>query len=136
MPPAGGTKPGLMAGTKSIQVNVITPERQVLETSADSAVIPAHDGELGVLCGRAPLMCELGVGVLRTDGQSVFVDGGFAQVHENVVTVLTPRAVAAGEITAEMVAEAQAAADAEPLGENRARAQKRASVLRSLSGRR
>jgi F-type H+-transporting ATPase subunit epsilon len=55
-----------------------------------------------VLPGRAPLIGRLGPGELRTrrgeQTHRYYVDGGFAQVRANVVTVLTPRAVPAGEI--------------------------------------
>ena len=125
-----------MALQKDIQVRVITPERQVLNEKADSVVIPAHDGELGVLGNRAPLMCELGIGELRYrgcgSGGRVFVDGGFAQVNENVVTVLTPRAIAAEDVSAEIVAEARAGADREPLGAGRTAARRRVRVLQGL----
>ncbi|MCK4340899.1 MAG: F0F1 ATP synthase subunit epsilon [Phycisphaerae bacterium] len=130
-----------MAKTKQIDVVVITPERQVLEETVDEAVIPAHDGELGVLNLRAPLMCELGIGQLRysQDGQShrVFIDGGFAQVLDNRVTVLTSAALPAEYITAEMVDAAEHAIDDHQGHEAEARlagerAQRRLSVLRGL----
>jgi F-type H+-transporting ATPase subunit epsilon len=61
-----------------------------------------YDGELGVLPGRSPLIGRLGPGELRTrrgnETKRWFVDGGFAQVRANVVTVLTPRAIDAEKI--------------------------------------
>lgn len=80
---------------------VITPEHQVLDAGATEVILPAHDGLLGVLSGRAPLVCELGTGVLTVDTvegakQEYFVDGGFGQVLRDEVTILTERA-AAGE---------------------------------------
>src|SRR6516225_9501482 len=81
---------------------VVTPERALLDQEVDFVAIPMYDGELGVLPGRAALIGRLGPGELRTrHGQETrrfFVDGGFAQVHDNVVTVLTPRALRAEEI--------------------------------------
>jgi F-type H+-transporting ATPase subunit epsilon len=81
---------------------VVTPERIVLEAPADFVVLPMYDGELGVLPGRAPLIGRLGYGELRTQQGGVthryYVDGGFAQVRKNVVTVLTSRAMPAAEI--------------------------------------
>lgn len=81
---------------------VVTPERALLDAEVDFVAIPMYDGELGILPGRAPLIGRLGPGELRTrHGQETrrfFVDGGFAQVHNNVVTVLTPRAMKAEEI--------------------------------------
>ena len=126
---------------KVISFVVVSPEAQVAEGTAQSVVIPAHDGELGILRDRAPLMCELGIGQMRytSDGQTrrMFIDGGFAQVNDNNVTVLTPRAIPAEDITSETVAEADKAAaeqrgtDAEAV-EARTRAQRCASALRRL----
>src|SRR5437588_3066687 len=81
---------------------VVTPERALLDQVADFVALPMYDGELGVLPGRAPLIGRLGYGELRIRrGQQTerfFIDGGFAQVRENTVTVLTSRAMKASEI--------------------------------------
>lgn len=86
----------------AVQCVVVTPERAVLDEAADFVALPMYDGELGVLPGRAPLIGRLGYGELRTrchgDIRRYYVDGGFAQVRNNVVTVLTPRAVRAEDI--------------------------------------
>jgi F-type H+-transporting ATPase subunit epsilon len=91
--------------SRQLQCVVVTPERAVLDDLIDAVVLPMYDGELGVLPGRAPLIGRLGYGELRTTKGQVtsrfFVDGGFAQVRENVVTVLTPRAMKAEEISVE-----------------------------------
>ncbi|MFQ5410985.1 MAG: F0F1 ATP synthase subunit epsilon [Phycisphaerae bacterium] len=86
-----------MAKKTDIHCSVITPEEQVLETTADQVIIPAHDGKIGILNMRAPLLCELGQGTLRIDtteaGQkSVEISGGFAQVLHNEVIILTETA--------------------------------------------
>ena len=91
----------IMAASPALHCLVVTPEEQVLDTTATSIVIPAHDGQIGILANHAPLLCELGTGVLRVDAigdgwREFFVDGGFAQVLRNEVVVLTERA-AAGE---------------------------------------
>ena len=79
---------------QALQCSVITPEGRVFEGPVESVVIPAHDGELGILRGHAPLVCKLGAGRLRAKTDNVeerwFVDGGFCQVFENQVTVLHP----------------------------------------------
>lgn len=84
---------------------VVTPERAVLDERADFVVLPMYDGELGVLPQRAPLIGRLGCGELRLkqgDRQRrFFLDGGFAQVRADVVTVLTPRALKAEDIDVE-----------------------------------
>ncbi len=85
-----------MAGGKELQCVVVTPEKALLDVRADSVSIPMYDGEVGVLPGRAPLIGRLGTGALRIrkggETQVVFVDGGFAQVRDNVVSILTSRA--------------------------------------------
>ncbi|HPD28758.1 MAG TPA: ATP synthase F1 subunit epsilon [Phycisphaerae bacterium] len=94
---------------KTFKCSVLTPEARVFEGDVESVVLPAHDGEIGVLFCRAPLLCKLGAGSLRlrkgTETQTWFVDGGFAQVIENQVTVLTQKALRPEEISA---ADAQA----------------------------
>jgi F-type H+-transporting ATPase subunit epsilon len=88
--------------SRPLQCIVVTPERAVLDEPADFVALPMYDGELGILPGRAPLIGRLGYGELRIrHGETMrrfFVDGGFAQVRSNVVTVLTPRAICGEEI--------------------------------------
>ena len=82
--------------------SVITPERAVLECDAKFVAFPAHDGELGVLTGRAPLVCRMGIGALRVEADdanhTLFVAGGFAQVVGNKLTLLTGQAMATDEL--------------------------------------
>ena len=82
--------------TGALHVVVMSPETTVFEGGAEGVVIPAWDGEVGILRGHAPLMAILGSGEVRitTGGrvQKFQVDGGFAQVVENVVTVLSEKA--------------------------------------------
>jgi F-type H+-transporting ATPase subunit epsilon len=74
----------------------------------DFVALPLYDGELGVLPGRSPLIARLGQGELRTKtDQSIeryYVDGGFAQIRDDVVTVLTNRALTAEGIDPAAVA--------------------------------
>jgi len=85
-----------------LQCVVVTPERTLLDQLAEFIVLPLYDGELGILPGRSPLIGRLGFGELRTraDGtvQRYFIDGGFAEVRDDVVTVLTNRAIPAAKI--------------------------------------
>ena len=83
-----------------LKVSVISPERVLFEGDARSVVAPAFDGEIGILPMHAPLMSLLGKGTLRvetTDGERGFtVDGGFVQVVDNQVRVVTERALPIG----------------------------------------
>lgn len=80
-----------------MKVSVISPERVLFEGEANSVVAPAFDGEVGILSGHAPMMTLLGKGTLRLDGasKSFEIEGGFLQVIDNVVRVVTEKAVAA-----------------------------------------
>jgi F-type H+-transporting ATPase subunit epsilon len=116
--------------SRSLQCVVVTPERTILDTAADSVIVPMYDGELGVLPGRAALIGRLGPGELRTrrgnEIERFFVDGGFAQVRDNVVTVLTPRAQKAADIdqkAANKVLEKVPTTEADLKAQERARVQ-------------
>jgi len=81
-----------------LTVSVISPERVLYEGEAASVVAPAFDGELGILTGHAPMITALGRGTLRVEGgagnQRFTVEGGFLQVVDNQVRVVTERAKA------------------------------------------
>ena len=81
-----------------LKVSVISPEAVVYEGSTDALVAPAFDGEVGILTGHAPMMTLLGKGILRLGrgggAQRFNVDGGFLQVVDNTVRVVTERATA------------------------------------------
>jgi F-type H+-transporting ATPase subunit epsilon len=96
--------------TRQLRCVVVTPERAVLDEPADFVALPLYDGELGVLPGRLPLIGRLGFGEMRlVRGQRTrryYVDGGFAQVRNNVVTILTARALTVEEISVDAAREA------------------------------
>jgi F-type H+-transporting ATPase subunit epsilon len=79
-----------------LNVTVISPEAVLFEGETDSVVVPAFDGELGILTGHAPMMTLLGKGTLRVGatggGRQFQIEGGFLQVVENQVRVVTERA--------------------------------------------
>jgi F-type H+-transporting ATPase subunit epsilon len=78
----------------SLKVSVISPEASLFEGDADSVVVPAYDGEIGILSGHAPLMTLLGKGELRISGaapRKFTIEGGFLQVVNNQVRVVTER---------------------------------------------
>lgn len=80
-----------------LTVSVISPERVLFEGQASGVIAPGHDGELGILPSHAPLMTVLGRGVLRLEGGAgatrFQVDGGFLQVVDDTVRVVTESAV-------------------------------------------
>ncbi len=81
---------------------VVTPEQTVRDTAADFVVVTLFDGELGVGPGHTPLIGRLGYGEMRIrHGNQVerfYVEGGFVEVVDNVVSLLTNRAIAADKI--------------------------------------
>jgi F-type H+-transporting ATPase subunit epsilon len=87
------------AATTGLRVSVITPEATIYEGEADQVVAPAYNGSMGIRHGHAPLMALLGTGTLRIDHgreqKSFTVSGGFLQVVDNTVTVLSESATAA-----------------------------------------
>ena len=97
---------------ESIELIVVTPERQLLRETVVEVTIPGLDGELGILPGHAPLITELGIGELRyrttNSSQPILlaVLRGFAEVLPDRVTILSETAERAEEID---VARAEAA---------------------------
>ena len=79
-----------------LRVSIISPERVLYEGEADSVVAPAFDGEVGILTSHAPMMTLLGRGELRLGGgagaRRFSVEGGFLQVVDDQVRVVTERA--------------------------------------------
>ena len=82
-----------------LTVSVISPEAVLFEGTTESLVAPAFDGQVGILTGHAPMLTLLGTGELRlggdAGGRSFHVEGGFLQVVDDVVRVVTERASAA-----------------------------------------
>jgi F-type H+-transporting ATPase subunit epsilon len=78
---------------RTFNLAVISPERKLFEGAATFVVVPAHDGEIGILHDHAPLMALLGTGALRVETETgslrFRVSGGFVQVKENQVSVLS-----------------------------------------------
>ena len=89
----------------SIKCVVVTPEETAFEKEASFVVVPLFDGEFGIGSSHSPMIGRLGYGELRVktdNGQSerFYVDGGFVQVADDVVTILTSRVVSVENIDA------------------------------------
>jgi len=86
-----GLEAALAVG-RTLRVSVISPTSVGFEGEATSITAPAHDGEVGILYGHAPMLVLLGEGDLvvhAPDGERRFhVARGFLQVVENEVSVL------------------------------------------------
>ncbi len=78
-----------------LKVSVVSPEATLFEGEATSVVAPAFDGEVGILLNHAPMITVLGQGTLRVEGETsarFTVSGGFVQVVDNQVRVVTEQA--------------------------------------------
>jgi F-type H+-transporting ATPase subunit epsilon len=74
-------------------LTVATPERQLIDERVSEATIPARNGYIGVLPGHAPLLSELGAGILSWNGgsglsQTLAIMGGFVEVLGDRVRIL------------------------------------------------
>ena len=80
----------------TFQIEIVTPEKLVLDLQAEYAEIPGKDGYLGVLPDHAALLSELGTGTLTitAGGQTreVAIAGGYVEVRDNHVRVLADKA--------------------------------------------
>jgi F-type H+-transporting ATPase subunit epsilon len=81
---------------ETFQIEIVTPEKLVLDQRAEFAEIPGKDGYIGILPGHAALLSELGEGLLKiTSGaqtREVMVSGGYIEVRDNHVRVLADKA--------------------------------------------
>ena len=96
-----------------IKLEIVTPERRVLDTEVEMVTIPTASGEAGILTNHAPLVSELKAGVLsytlRGNTDRLAIASGFVEVSGNKVSVLTDAAETPDEID---VAAARAERDA------------------------
>ncbi|WP_297825166.1 F0F1 ATP synthase subunit epsilon [uncultured Desulfovibrio sp.] len=94
----------------TLQLEVVTPDKTVVSAEVEMVVCPGVEGEFGVLPQHVSLLSALKIGDLRyrVNGkdENVFISGGFADVNNNVLSVLAESAELAGDID---TARAQAA---------------------------
>jgi F-type H+-transporting ATPase subunit epsilon len=86
-----------------LQCIVVTPERTLYDQPAEFVALTLYDGEIGVAQGHTPMIGRLGYGEMRIrrDGEQTdryYIEGGFVEVLDDVVSVLTQRAIPASEI--------------------------------------
>ena len=97
------------------QLEIVTPEKKVVETAAEEIQIPGKSGYLGILPGHAPLITELSVGEItyreNSTEQHLAVAWGFAEVLPNKVTILAETAERPSEIDAERARKAKQRAE-------------------------
>jgi F-type H+-transporting ATPase subunit epsilon len=91
------------ASTNPLRVRLVTPDRILIESTADAVELPSKSGYLEVLLGHAPLLALLGAGDVRLHGgeageQRFNVAWGFAEVLPDRVTILADSALRPEEI--------------------------------------
>jgi F-type H+-transporting ATPase subunit epsilon len=95
--------------TDTFKLEIVTPEKRVVDTAAEEMQIPGKNGYLGILPGHAPLITELAVGEITfrensgssSNEQRLAVAWGFAEVLPNKVTILAETAERPSEIDVE-----------------------------------
>lgn len=90
----------------TFRCSIVTPTASVFDGEVSYASFPAWDGQEGMMRGKSPRLTRLGIGSLRldTDGGSTewfVLDGGFAQVQPDQLTLLTERAWTPDDVSAE-----------------------------------
>lgn len=88
----------------TVALEIVSPERLLLSRQVEMVVIPAAEGDLGVLPGHAPMIVLLRGGTISTyEGNRVterlFVSGGFAEITTERCTVLADEALPLGEVS-------------------------------------
>ncbi|MCP3982008.1 MAG: F0F1 ATP synthase subunit epsilon [bacterium] len=98
-----------------IALDVVTPERRVLQLEVDDVMLPSVEGYMGVLPGHAPLLAMLDIGELSykdKDGRHyLVVTGGYAEVLRERVTVLARTCERAEEIDVDRAKESRQRAE-------------------------
>ena len=87
-----------------IQLEIVSPEKLLLSRPVDMVVIPAAEGDMGVLLNHAPFVVQLRGGTIRLyEGETVtdrlFVSGGFAEVTPERITVLADEVIPVAELS-------------------------------------
>ncbi len=123
------------ANDRILECIIVTPEATVFEHPAQFVVVPLYDGELGIAPGHTPLIGRLGFGEMRLveGGQTwrLYIDGGFVQVTDNVVSVLTPRAIPAEKLDPAVIDEQLHTVQARPAHSPEALAARERSIAQS-----
>ena len=93
-----------------LHIDIVTPDRLVMQGLADSVIVPAADGELGILPNHAPLLAQLQPGQIhlrRGDLVELFaISSGYVEIRENRVLVFAETAEMAREIDVERARQA------------------------------
>ena len=102
---------------KTMTLEMVTPEKLTLQATVESIVLPAYEGEMGVLPGHIPFLVMLKAGEVRVTAggelKSFAVAGGFAEIQKDKVSIFAETAEMAEEIDGERARQALERAKAE-----------------------
>ena len=94
-----------------LSLEIVTPQRKVLEAQTEWVTLPGSEGEMGILPEHIPLVTTLETGIVTYAGdqgdQSLAVHWGYAQVEKNRVTVLAELAESVEDIDVERARDAE-----------------------------
>ncbi|HYH06720.1 MAG TPA: ATP synthase F1 subunit epsilon [Thermoanaerobaculia bacterium] len=100
-----------------LSLTIVTRERKIVDTQVDEVILPASDGEIGVLPGHTPLLATLRIGALRyrtgTRVERLVISWGFAEVLSDRVIVLAERGFLPTEVDRAEAERERAAAEKE-----------------------
>lgn len=99
---------------ETFQCIVIAPAGKLLDCRTASVVFPAHDGQVGVWRDHMPMLCKLGLGIMTVEDVPsdselppkhtfLLIDGGFAQLSNNLLTIIAQDAICLQGVEAEKV---------------------------------
>lgn len=100
----------------TIQVDIVSAEKEIFSGEAEMVFAPALLGELGIAPGHTPLVTQLGPGEVRVkspegEEQAFYVSGGMLEVQPKVVTVLSDTALRAEDLDEAAVLKAKEEAE-------------------------
>ena len=100
-----------------IQLSIVTPEKKVFDAEVEAVTIPTASGEVGLLANHAPIVSALRPGILsytlKGSVEKMVIAGGFVEMNNNKVSVLTDSAETATEVDIEAARSAREAAEKE-----------------------
>lgn len=121
----------------SFKCVIVTPESQVMDETVTQAIVPAHDGLIGIETNRAPLLVKLGIGPLRVDltassQRNFLIEGGVAQMKDNLLTILTQKCTPATEIDAQTAKAELSEANARRITDDKSFQDRQDAIKRSM----
>jgi len=102
---------------ENLNLEIVTPERVLLETKVDYVTIPGIVGELGILPGHIPLLTNLQSGILSykngNEESKIAIHYGYAEICQDKITILAKLAEFSNEIDIERAKASKQAAESE-----------------------